>query len=215
MNWTISPAQVFAHSPVVPVMVINNLEDALPMAKALAAGGINVFEVTLRTKVALAAIKTIATAMPEAMIGAGTVINAQQYDDAVAAGAKFIISPGYSLRLLAHGKSGSVPLIPGVATPSEIISALELGYDHLKFFPAEANGGAAALKAIAGPLPQVRFCPTGGISPDNVAEYMALSCVATVGGSWMLPNDAIAAGNWDKVTELAKQAVALLASLKR
>jgi len=214
MNWTISPAKVFAHSPVVPVMVINNLEDALPMAKALAAGGINVFEVTLRTPAALAAIKAIATAMPEAMIGAGTVINAQQYDDAVAAGAKFVISPGYSRELLAHGKTGCAPLIPGVATPSEIISALELGYDHLKFFPAEANGGAAALKAIAGPLPQVRFCPTGGISPDNVAEYMALSCVATVGGSWMLPNDAIAAGNWDKVTELAKQAVALLASLK-
>ncbi|HEY7865848.1 MAG TPA: bifunctional 4-hydroxy-2-oxoglutarate aldolase/2-dehydro-3-deoxy-phosphogluconate aldolase [Psychromonas sp.] len=214
MNWTISPAQVFAYSPVVPVMVINHLEDALPMARALAAGGINVFEVTLRTKVALEAIKAIATAMPEAMIGAGTVINTQQYDAAVAAGAKFIISPGYSQKLLEHAKTGSAPLIPGVSTPSEIVTALEFGYDHLKFFPAEANGGAAALKAIAGPLPQVSFCPTGGISPDNVAAYMALNCVATVGGSWMLPNDAIVNGDWAKVTELAKQAVSLMANLK-
>jgi 2-dehydro-3-deoxyphosphogluconate aldolase/(4S)-4-hydroxy-2-oxoglutarate aldolase len=214
MKWTLSPAEVFASSPVLPVMVINHIEDALPMAKALAAGGINIFEVTLRTKVALEAIKVIATAMPEAMIGAGTIINAQQYDAAVAAGAKFIISPGYSQQLLAHAKTGPAPLIPGVSTPSEIITALELGYDHLKFFPAEANGGAAALKAIAGPLPQVRFCPTGGISPDNVADYMALNCVATVGGSWMLPDDAIAAGNWDKVTELARQAVSLMTDLK-
>ncbi|ABM04632.1 2-keto-3-deoxy-phosphogluconate aldolase [Psychromonas ingrahamii 37] len=214
MNWTLSPGEVFAHSPVVPVMVINNIEDALPMARALAAGGINIFEVTLRTKVALEAIKAIATAMPEAMIGAGTIINAQQYDAAVAAGAKFIISPGYSQRLLEHAKTGYAPLIPGVATPSEIITALELGYDHLKFFPAEANGGAAALKAIAGPLPQVRFCPTGGISLNNVADYMALNCVATVGGSWMLPNDAIAQGHWDKVTKLAGQAVSLMANLK-
>ncbi|MFQ3175609.1 MAG: 2-dehydro-3-deoxyphosphogluconate aldolase/(4S)-4-hydroxy-2-oxoglutarate aldolase [Psychromonas sp.] len=214
MNWTLSPAEVFAYSPVVPVMVINHLEDALPMAKALAAGGINVFEVTLRTKVALEAIKAIATAMPKAMIGAGTIINAQQYDAAVAAGAKFIISPGYSQLLLEHAKTGSAPLIPGVSTPSEIISALESGYDHLKFFPAEANGGAAALKAIAGPLPQVSFCPTGGISPANVADYMALNCVATVGGSWMLPNDAIESGDWAKVTELARQAVSLMANLK-
>ncbi|PKH02459.1 keto-deoxy-phosphogluconate aldolase [Psychromonas sp. MB-3u-54] len=214
MNWTISPAEVFAYSPVVPVMVINNLEDALPMVKALAAGGINIFEVTLRTKVALEAIKAIATAMPEAMIGAGTIINAQQYDAAVAAGAKFIISPGYSQSLLEHAKTGPAPLIPGVSTPSEIITALASGYDHLKFFPAEANGGAAALKAIAGPLPQVSFCPTGGINLDNVADYMALNCVVTVGGSWMMPNDAIAAGNWNKVTELAKQAVSLITNLK-
>ncbi|HEY5714778.1 MAG TPA: bifunctional 4-hydroxy-2-oxoglutarate aldolase/2-dehydro-3-deoxy-phosphogluconate aldolase [Psychromonas sp.] len=213
MNWIISPEQVFACSPIVPVMVINNVADAVPMAKALAAGGITVFEVTLRTAAALEAIRAIAAAMPEAMIGAGTVINTQQYDAAVAAGAKFVISPGYSKTLLEHAAKGSAPLIPGVATPSEIITALELGYDHLKFFPAEANGGAAALKAIAGPLPQVRFCPTGGVSPGNVADYMALNCVATVGGSWMIPNDAIASGDWAKVTELAKQAVSLIASL--
>ncbi|MEJ6080650.1 bifunctional 4-hydroxy-2-oxoglutarate aldolase/2-dehydro-3-deoxy-phosphogluconate aldolase [Vibrio sp. 1-Bac 57] len=213
MNWTISPEQVFACSPVVPVMVINNVADAVPMAKALAAGGISVFEVTLRTEAAVEAIRAIATAMPEAMIGAGTVINTQQYDAAVAAGAKFVISPGYSISLLEYAKTGIAPLIPGVSTPSEIITALELGYDHLKFFPAEANGGAAALKAIAAPLPQVRFCPTGGINPGNVADYMALNCVATVGGSWMIPNDAIESGDWAKVTELSKQAVSLIASL--
>jgi len=213
MNWTISPADVFACSPVVPVMVIRNIDDALPMAKALAAGGIGIFEVTLRTEVALEAIGVIAAAMPEAMIGAGTVINAQQYDAAVAAGAKFVISPGYSQVLLEHAKTGTAPLIPGISTPSEIVTALQLGYDHLKFFPAEANGGAAALKAIAGPLPQVRFCPTGGISLSNVADYMALNCVATVGGSWMIPNDAIERGDWAKVTELSKQAISLIESL--
>lgn len=209
MNWIISPADVFAASPVVPVMVINNLADAVPMAQALAAGGITVFEVTLRTEVALDAINAIAVAMPDAMIGAGTIINSQQYDAAVAAGAKFVISPGYSLALLEHASKGTAPLIPGVSTPSEIISALELGYDHLKFFPAEANGGASALKAMAAPLPQVRFCPTGGINPNNVAQYLALDCVLTVGGSWMLPNDAIEAGNWEKITKLSKQAVSL------
>lgn len=210
MNWTISPCDVFAASPVVPVMVINNLADAVPMAKALAAGGITVFEVTLRTDVALDAIRAIAEAMPEAMLGAGTIINAQQYDAAVAAGAKFVISPGYSSALLNHAAKGTAPLIPGVSTPSEIISALELGYDHLKFFPAEANGGVPALKAIAAPLPQVRFCPTGGINPNNVADYMALSCVATVGGSWMIPKEAIAARDWEKITELSKAALSLI-----
>ena len=214
MNWTISPAAVFSASPVVPVMVINNVADAVPMAKALAAGGITVFEVTLRTDAALDAIRAIAKAMPEAMIGAGTIINTAQYDAAVAAGAKFVISPGYSSVLLAHATQGTAPLIPGVSTPSEIITALELGYDHLKFFPAEANGGAPALKAMAAPLPQVRFCPTGGVSPKNVADYMALSCVATVGGSWMLPNDAIESGDWARITELSKQAVSLVQCIK-
>lgn len=213
MNWTISPAQVFASSPIVPV-IINNIADAVPMAKALAAGGITVFEVTLRSAAALGSITAIATAMPEAMVGAGTVINPEQYDAAVKAGAKFVISPGFSTSLLAHASKGSAPLIPGVCTPYEIITALEYGYDHLKFFPAEANGGAKALKAIAGPLPQVRFCPTGGISPENVADYMSVSCVSTVGGSWMIPKDAIETRDWAKVTELSKQAVALIKALK-
>ncbi|MGF1685197.1 bifunctional 4-hydroxy-2-oxoglutarate aldolase/2-dehydro-3-deoxy-phosphogluconate aldolase [Photobacterium japonica] len=209
MNWSIEPNTVFAASPVVPVMVIEHLEEALPIAKALLAGGIAVFEVTLRTACALDALRAIATAMPHALVGAGTVINTAQYDAAVAAGAKFVISPGITPTLLAHAKQGPVPLIPGVSTPSEIMQAVELGYTHLKFFPAEANGGAVALAAIAGPLPQVRFCPTGGISPTNVAEYTALPCVATVGGSWMLPKKAIRSGDWGHISHLAHEAVAL------
>ncbi|MGY3926942.1 bifunctional 4-hydroxy-2-oxoglutarate aldolase/2-dehydro-3-deoxy-phosphogluconate aldolase [Aeromonas simiae] len=208
-NWKVSPAEVFAASPVVPVMVISDLEQAVPMAQALLAGGISVFEITLRTPVALAAIERIAKAMPEAMVGAGTVINAEQYDAAVAAGARFVISPGMTPALLAHAAKGTAPLIPGLATASEVMQALEAGYDHIKFFPAEANGGTKALAAITAPLSQVRVCPTGGIGPKNVADYLALKCVATVGGSWMLPADAIKAGNWDEVTRLSREAVAL------
>lgn len=214
MHWTISPAEVLATSPVIPVVVIRRLADAVPLAKALAAGGITIFEVTLRSDVALAAISAIAEAMPDTMIGAGTVINAEQYDAAVAAGAKFVISPGYSRHLLKHGQAAKVPLIPGVCTPSEIITALELGYDHLKFFPAEANGGAAALQAIAAPLPQVRFCPTGGINLNNVASYINLPCVASVGGSWMIPDELIIAGDWQQISKLAKAAVSLIEKLK-
>lgn len=215
MSWQIQPAAVFAASPVVPVMVIQRVEDAVPMAKALAAGGITVFEITLRTPAALDAIRAIAEALPETLVGAGTVLTPEQYDAVVAAGAKFVISPGYTRTLLEHAKKGSAPLIPGVATPSEIMTALELGYDHLKFFPAEANGGAPALKAIAAPLAQVKFCPTGGVSVKNVAEYVALGCVATVGGTWMLPADAIEAGDWDQITALTKEAVVLVNSLKK
>ncbi|UBO73799.1 bifunctional 4-hydroxy-2-oxoglutarate aldolase/2-dehydro-3-deoxy-phosphogluconate aldolase [Aeromonas rivuli] len=210
-NWKLTPAEVFAASPLVPVMVINELDQALPMVRALLAGGISVFEITLRTPVALEAIKLIAEAMPDAMVGAGTVLNSAQYDAAVAAGARFVISPGMTPALLAHGASGTAPLIPGVATASEVMQALEAGYDHLKFFPAEANGGTKALAAIAAPLPQIRFCPTGGIGPHNVADYLALKYVATVGGSWMLPAEALKSGNWAEVTRLSREAVALVA----
>ncbi|KGQ70240.1 keto-deoxy-phosphogluconate aldolase [Chelonobacter oris] len=215
MQWSLQPSAVFAASPVVPVMVIKNLDDALPMAQALSAGGINVFEITLRSGAALDAIRLISQAMPEALVGAGTVISPQQYDAARDAGAKFIISPGATVSLLKHAVQGDVPLMPGTSTPSEMMTALELGYDHLKFFPAEANGGASALKAISAPLPQLTFCPTGGIGLKNVAQYLALDCVATVGGSWMLPNEAIAAGNWEEVTRLSKEAVAFVAGLRR
>ncbi|MBX9563136.1 bifunctional 4-hydroxy-2-oxoglutarate aldolase/2-dehydro-3-deoxy-phosphogluconate aldolase [Aeromonas hydrophila] len=211
-NWKVTPAEVFAASPLVPVMVINELEQALPMAKALLDGGISVFEITLRTPVALEAIALIAKAMPDAMVGAGTVLNCAQFDAAVAAGARFVISPGMTPALLAHAANSTAPLIPGVATPSEVMQALEAGYDHLKFFPAEANGGTKALAAIAAPLPQVKFCPTGGIGPKNVADYLVLKCVATVGGSWMLPAEAVKNGNWEEVTRLSREAVALVAS---
>ena len=209
-NWKIDPADVFAASPIVPVMVIERLEDALPMAKALFDGGISVFEITLRTDAALAAIRQIADAFPDVYIGAGTVLNPEQYDAAVAAGAQFIISPGMTPELIAHAKQSIAPLIPGVATPTEVMTALAQGFTHLKFFPAEANGGVKSLSAIAAPLPQVRFCPTGGISPANVKDYVALNCVATVGGTWMLPKAGEVNVDWAQVTENTKQAVALL-----
>ncbi|MEF1289848.1 bifunctional 4-hydroxy-2-oxoglutarate aldolase/2-dehydro-3-deoxy-phosphogluconate aldolase [Vibrio sp. M260118] len=208
MNWSYSPKQVFATSPIVPVMVIEHVEDAIPLAKALAEGGINVFEITLRTDAAIESIRAIAQAMPESMVGAGTVLTPEQYDAVVEAGAKFVISPGAPARLLKHAASQSVTLIPGVSTPTEIMEAMDLGYDHLKFFPAEANGGAKALKAISAPLPQVSFCPTGGVNAENMAQYQALSCVKTVGGTWMIPADAIANKDWARITQLTKEAIA-------
>lgn len=207
-NWTISANDVFSRSPIVPVMVIKRLEDAVPLAKALKDGGIDVFEITLRTECALDAIRAIGEAMPNSLVGAGTVINALQYDAAVAAGAKFVISPGATPSLLKHAAQGTAPLIPGAITPSEVMQALEFGYEHLKFFPAEASGGAAALKSIAAPLPQVKFCPTGGVSLANLKQYQAVSCVATVGGTWMIPASAIDAGDWTAITELTREAIA-------
>lgn len=207
MTWSTHPETIFSLSAIIPVMVIDNVEDAVPLAMALKEGGINVFEITLRTEAALAAIQAIATAMPDAMVGAGTVLTPQQYDDAVAAGAKFVISPGAPIRLLQHAMKQSVPLIPGVSTATEIMTAMDLGYFQLKFFPAEANGGAKALSAISAPLPQISFCPTGGINLSNVNNYLALSCVKTVGGTWMIPNDAIINKQWQRITQLTKEAV--------
>ncbi|RDE81950.1 keto-hydroxyglutarate-aldolase/keto-deoxy-phosphogluconate aldolase [Haemophilus parahaemolyticus] len=211
MKWKLSVKDIFNASPVLPVMVIKQIEDAEPMAQALLEGGIRVFEITLRTDVALEAIKRISKAFPEAIVGAGTVINIEQYDAVVKAGAKFAISPGATEKLLVHAVKGKIALLPGTATPSDMMKALELGYDHLKFFPAEVNGGVAALKAISAALPQLKFCPTGGISEKNLAHYLALDCVVSVGGSWMLPNDAIEVKDWAKVTALTKQAVDLVA----
>ncbi|MDQ6575843.1 MAG: bifunctional 4-hydroxy-2-oxoglutarate aldolase/2-dehydro-3-deoxy-phosphogluconate aldolase [Haemophilus parahaemolyticus] len=211
MKWKLSVKDIFNASPVLPVMVIKQIEDAEPMAQALLEGGIRVFEITLRTDVALEAIKRISKAFPEAIVGAGTVINIEQYDAIVKAGAKFAISPGATEKLLVHAVKGKIALLPGTATPSDMMKALELGYDHLKFFPAEVNGGVAALKAISAALPQLKFCPTGGISEKNLAHYLALDCVVSVGGSWMLPNDAIEVKDWAKVTALTKQAVDLVA----
>lgn len=215
MTWTISPQSVFNASPVVPVMVIENVEDAVPMGQALLDGGISVFEVTLRTECALDAIRALADAFPQAIIGAGTILNTAQYDAAVEAGAQFIISPGFSTTLLEYAQQNSVALIPGVATPSEMMTALEFGYTHLKFFPAEANGGAKALAAMSAPLPQVTICPTGGIGVHNLDQYINLPTVATVGGSWMLPKAALDNKDWATVTQLSKEACALVAELKK
>ncbi len=207
-HWKISPKDVLNAGPVMPVMVIQNLDDAVPLAEALVAGGIRVLEITLRTPIALKAIKLIADNVKDAIVGAGTITTPEQLQAAEAAGAVFAISPGLTPKLLAAALTGNVALIPGIATLSELMQGMEYGLDHFKFFPAEAAGGIPMLKAIAGPVPYVTFCPTGGISPENYQDYLALSNVACVGGSWLAPADAVKAKNWAKVTELAQQAIA-------
>lgn len=206
-NWKIQPKDVLNAGPVMPVMVINNLDDAVPLARALVSGGIKVLEITLRTPVALDAIRRISREVEGAIVGAGTIANPVQLKAAEEAGAVFAISPGITLSLLNAANSGNIALIPGVATLSELMLGMEHGLNYFKFFPAEAAGGIPMLKAIAGPFPQAIFCPTGGISPDNYQAYLQLSNVACVGGSWLAPQDAVQNKNWAKVTELAKQAV--------
>jgi 2-dehydro-3-deoxyphosphogluconate aldolase/(4S)-4-hydroxy-2-oxoglutarate aldolase len=206
-NWKITSADVFSQGPVVPVLVIEKVEDALPIARALMDGGIKVLEVTLRTQAALAVIEIIAREIPEAYIGAGTVTNREQLKAVTDAGAKFAISPGLTADLLGAGLDGSIPLIPGISNISDLMKANDAGYDHLKFFPAEAAGGVKALKSIGGPFPNTVFCPTGGIGLNNYKEYLALSNVRCVGGSWLAPNDAIENKQWHVLTELAKQAI--------
>lgn len=207
-NWKVSSEEIFSQGPVVPVLVISDVAHAVPIAKALIAGGIRVLEVTLRTASALDVIAKIAKEVPEALIGAGTVTNREQLKQVQDAGALFAISPGMTPDLLAAGNEGNIALIPGISSISELMKAVDLGYTHLKFFPAEASGGVKALKAIGGPFPDIAFCPTGGISPDNYRDYLALPNVRCAGGSWLVPEDAVLAGDWDRITELAKQAVA-------
>ncbi|MGJ8681225.1 bifunctional 4-hydroxy-2-oxoglutarate aldolase/2-dehydro-3-deoxy-phosphogluconate aldolase [Paraglaciecola sp.] len=207
-NWKMTSEEVFSAGPVVPVLVIKDVAHAVPLAKALIAGGIKVLEVTLRTDAALEVIKKIADEVPEAIIGAGTVTNREQLQQVIDAGAKFAISPGLTTDLLKAGNDGSIALIPGVSSISELMTAKDLGYTHLKFFPAEASGGVKALKAIGGPCPEITFCPTGGISPSNYNDYLALPNVKCAGGSWLAPEDAMVNGDWDKITQLAKEAVA-------
>lgn len=206
-NWQVSAEQILTQGPVVPVIVINKLEHAVPMAKALVAGGVKVLEVTLRTECALEAIRLIAKEVPDAIIGAGTVINEKQFEEVVRAGAQFVISPGLTDSLLKAAVAGSVPLIPGISTVSELMLGMSYGLNAFKFFPAEANGGVKALQAIAGPFAQVRFCPTGGITPDNYRDYLALKSVLCIGGSWLVPADALETGDYDRITRLARDAV--------
>lgn len=196
-------------APVVPVVVLEDAADAVPLARALVAGGLPAIEVTLRTAAALDAIKAIAAEVPDAVVGAGTVISARNVSDTVAAGARFLVSPGWTDALLDAMKSSGVPFLPGVSTTSEVVALLERGVTEMKFFPAEAAGGTAYLKALSAPLPQARFCPTGGISLTSAPSYLALPNVGCVGGSWMVPADAVAAGDWDRVERLAAEAAAL------
>ncbi|AUX93756.1 bifunctional 4-hydroxy-2-oxoglutarate aldolase/2-dehydro-3-deoxy-phosphogluconate aldolase [Mixta gaviniae] len=207
-NWKTSAEAILTTGPVVPVIVVNDLAHAVPMAKALVAGGVRVLEVTLRTPVAMDALKAIIQEVPDAIVGAGTVINTQQLAEVTAAGAQFVISPGITEPLLQAAVEGTVPLIPGISTVSELMTGMQYGLREFKFFPAEANGGVKALQAIAGPFPQVRFCPTGGISPKNYRDYLALNSVLCIGGSWLVPNDALASGDYQRITELAREAVA-------
>ena len=196
-------------SPVIPVVVLDDADHAVPLARALVAGGVPVIEVTLRSDAALDAIARIAAEVDGITVGAGTVTTPRQAEDAVRAGAQFLVSPGTTPRLLDAMAGTGVPYLPGVATVSEALTVLEHGVTEMKFFPATAAGGTRFLAAVAGPLPRVRFCPTGGIRPDTAADYLALPNVGCVGGSWLAPKDAIASGDWARVTRLAAEAAAL------
>ncbi|GAA2276397.1 bifunctional 4-hydroxy-2-oxoglutarate aldolase/2-dehydro-3-deoxy-phosphogluconate aldolase [Actinomadura luteofluorescens] len=202
---------LFDLAPVIPVVVLDDAEAAVPLARALVEGGLPVIEVTLRTPSALAAIARIAAEVPDAVVGAGTVVRPEDAERSAAAGAKFLVSPGCTARLQAAMVATGLPFLPGVATASEAIALLEGGITAMKFFPAEAAGGASYLKALGGPLPQIRFCPTGGISLRNAADYLALGNVGCVGGSWLTPADAVRDGDWDRVGKLAAEAAALRA----
>ncbi len=198
-------------APVVPVVVVQDAADAVPLARALVAGGLPAIEVTLRTPVALDAIRAIADEVPDAVVGAGTVITPEQVNESVAAGARFLVSPGWTDVLLEAMRGSGVPFLPGVSTTSEVVALLERGVTEMKFFPAQAAGGTAYLKSLAGPLPQARFCPTGGIGLASAPEYLALPNVGCVGGTWMLPEDAVAARDWGRIESLAREAAALSA----
>lgn len=195
--------------PVVPVIVVNDAAIAVDLAHALVAGGIRTLEITLRTKAALAAMRRIRDEVPDALVGAGTVRTRAHLEAALDAGAQFGISPGLTHELAAAARASGVPFIPGIATPSEAMQAQDEGFNVLKLFPAEAVGGVKLLKSLAGPLPDLRFCPTGGIDLKSAPNYLALPNVLCVGGSWLTPDEAIAARDWDRITALAREASAL------
>ncbi|TGS71737.1 bifunctional 4-hydroxy-2-oxoglutarate aldolase/2-dehydro-3-deoxy-phosphogluconate aldolase [Mesorhizobium sp. M3A.F.Ca.ET.201.01.1.1] len=197
---------MFRGQPLVPVLRIEDASLAPPLALALVRGGLPVIEITLRTPAALDAIRRVAAEVPEAEVGAGTVLSAGQLGLASEAGAKFVVSPGFTSGLLAAAEDSQVPLLPGVATPGEIMAAREAGYSFLKFFPAEQAGGAAFLKAIASPMPDMKFCPTGGIGKDGAQAYLKLSNVVCVGGTWIAPEYLVKEGRWDRIEALAKEA---------
>ncbi|WP_439156271.1 bifunctional 4-hydroxy-2-oxoglutarate aldolase/2-dehydro-3-deoxy-phosphogluconate aldolase [Yoonia sp.] len=201
-------AQVCNLAPVIPVLVIDDAAHAADLARALVAGGLPALEVTLRTPAALDAIREMA-AVPGGVVGAGTLLTPKDVENAKAAGATFGVSPGATDRLLDACEANDLPLLPGISTATEAMRLLERGYTVMKFFPAEANGGAPALKAIGAPLPQIKFCPTGGVSLKNAADYLSLSNTLCVGGSWVAPKDKVLAGDWAGITALAAEAAAL------
>jgi 2-dehydro-3-deoxyphosphogluconate aldolase/(4S)-4-hydroxy-2-oxoglutarate aldolase len=202
-------SQIMFTAPVIPVITIEKLEHAIPLARALLDGGLPVLEITLRTDCALAAIAAIAQELPEVIVGAGTIINRSSYEQALAAGAQFIVSPGFTAELLACAAQHQLPFLPGVNTPGEIMRLLEAGISAMKFFPAEAAGGIAMLKAFNAPLPQALFCPTGGITMNNAKDYLALPNVACVGGSWMVNKQLVDHQQWQEIKTLAQAAAGL------
>ncbi|EMF55676.1 MULTISPECIES: bifunctional 4-hydroxy-2-oxoglutarate aldolase/2-dehydro-3-deoxy-phosphogluconate aldolase [Streptomyces] len=200
---------VLGLAPVLPVVVVDDPADAVPLARALVAGGLPTIEVTLRTPGALDAVRAMSAEVPGAVVGVGTVITPAQVAESVAAGGRFLVSPGWTDMLLRAMRASGVPFLPGVSTASEVVALLERGVREMKFFPAEAAGGTTYLKSLAGPLPQARFCPTGGIGPGNAPDYLTLPNVGCVGGTWMLPPDAVAARDWARIERLARDAAGL------
>ncbi len=201
--------EVLQISPIVPVVVIEDIKDAVPLVQSLIEGGIHIIEVTLRSSCALEAIELIAKNVPKMRVGVGTILNPTQLEQAQNRGAEFLISPGLTIKLLEYAKKKDMPLIPGVSSSSEVMQALELGYSALKFFPAEYCGGVKLLNAFNGPFKGVKFCPTGGISADNMRSYLNLENVLCVGGSWLTPKNLIQNKEWDKITEICKRSLAL------
>jgi 2-dehydro-3-deoxyphosphogluconate aldolase/(4S)-4-hydroxy-2-oxoglutarate aldolase len=205
------PESLLDRVPVIPVVVLDDVAHAVPVAQALVDGGVPVIELTLRTAAALDCIEQIASNVPDILVGAGTIVVPEQAKQALSAGAQFLVSPGTTDDLAAAMQETGLPHLPGAATVSEVIRLLELGYRELKLFPAEASGGTAFLKAVGGPLPQARFCPTGGITPDSAPSYLSLANVGCVGGSWLTPADAIAEGDWARISRLAAESTYLAA----
>ena len=201
--------EIMRIGPVIPVIVVEKIEHAVPLARALVAGGVRVLELTLRTPVALQAIEAIAREVEGAIVGVGTITRTEDFERSIKAGAVFGVSPGLTPALVATARASALPLLPGVMTPSDVIAARAAGFTEMKLFPAQQAGGIGMLKAMGGPFPDVTFCPTGGVTAATAADFLALSNVACVGGSWLTPPDAVAAGDWERITTLAREAVRL------
>jgi len=204
-----TPLDLMRVGPVIPVIVIEDLAKAVPLAKALVAGGVRVLEITLRTPVALDAIRAIASEVKDAIVGVGTISDPADFERSIAAGARFGVSPGLTPALIEAALACPLPLLPGVMTPSDVLVARAAGFTALKLFPAQQAGGMGMLKALAGPFPDVMFCPTGGVTAASAADFLALPNVGCVGGSWLTPKDAVAAGDWRRITALARDAAGL------
>lgn len=206
-NWNITPEKIFSASPVIPVIVIKELQQAIPLALALFEGGIQILEITLRTPSALDVIQLLTREFPEALIGAGTVRNPEQLSRVQDVGAQFAMSPGLTAPLLRAGMQASIPLIPGISTPSELMEGMDAGYTHFKLFPALISGGLELLKALSSPFPEARFCPTGGINENNYVDFLALSNVPCIGGSWIVPDKALHQNQWSLITQLCQSLI--------